>query len=196
MRPSAGFAILKEPTMAARTLRYNGTSVLMEMAEFALFSKGTQRYIRRSLDVGLKRGDPIQRWARTPAEAEAIRAQQRAYRRLDDIRRKVPQDTAIEPAASMLGALVTVSAFDIGQTWLPCYSAYRFLYERLLGSAVRPWLPATFCAAAALPNLQPEHRRALLETAGEAAACPLWSRREPGFLPEWVDKVDTRISAA
>ena len=181
--------------MPARTAHYNGISVLMEMEEFAAFSKGTQRYIRRSLDVGLKRGDAIRRWARTPAEAESIRSQQRVYRRLDDIRRRVPQDTAIEPAVCFLGALVTVSAFDLGQTWLPCYSAYRFLYERLIGAAARPWLPASFCAAAALPNLHPGHRRALLDTAAEAAACPLWSRREPGFLPEWVEKVDTTISA-
>ena len=181
--------------MPARTARYNGTSVLMEMEEFAAFSKGTQRYIRRSLDVGLKRGEPIGRWARNPAEAEGIRAQQRAYRRLDDIRRRVPQDPAVEPSAGFLGSLAILSAFDLGQTWLPCYSAYRFLYERLIGCAVRPWLPASFCAAAALPNLHPEHRRALLETAGEAAACPLWSRREPGFVPEWVEKVDTTISA-
>jgi hypothetical protein len=185
----------KEVTMTARTAHYNGTSVLMEMAEFAAFAKGTQRYIRRSLDVGLKRGDPIRRWARTPAEAEGIRAQQRVYRRLDDIRRRVPQDTAIEPAVGFLGALVTVSTFDLGRTWLPCFSAYRFLYERLIGSAVRPWLPASFCAAAALPNLHPEHRRALLDTVGEAAGCPIWSQREPSFLPEWVEKVDATISA-
>ena len=53
----------------------------------------------------------------------------------------------IEP---FLGMLVTLSAFDLGQDRLPNFAAFRFLYERLLGAGVRPWLPAAFCAAAAL----------------------------------------------
>jgi hypothetical protein len=171
----------------------NGFAILMEMQEFASFPKATQRYIRRSLDIGLKRRDAVKRWSRGPLEADSIRAQQRAYRRLDEIRRRVPDDIAIEPAVALLTPLVTISAFDLAQ--LPCFSAYRFLYERLIGAAVRPWLPSAFCAAAALPYFHPEQRRALLESVGEAASWPVWSRREPGFIPEWVEKVDTVISA-
>lgn len=178
--------------MSGGTPRHDGTAVLMEMQEFATFPKGAQRYIRRSLDVGLRRRDPVKRWARSPVEAENIRAQQRVYRRLEEIRRKVPDDLAIEPMVSLIAPLVTISAFDLAQ--LPCFSAYRFLYERLIGAAVRPWLPSAFCAAAALPHLHPEQRRALLESVGEAASWPIWSRREPGFIPEWVEKVDTTIS--
>ena len=35
---------------------------------------------------------------------------------------------------------------------MPSFSAARFLYERLVGAEGRPWLPAAFCAAAALPT--------------------------------------------
>ena len=181
--------------MPVKAGRHGGTSVLTEMEEFASFSKGTERYIRRSLDVGLRRRDAIRRWARTDAEAESIRVQYRIYRKLDEIRSLVPEDVAIEPMASLLAPLVTLSAFDLAQGWLPGFAAYRFLYERLIGARVRPWLPAAFCAAAALPHLHPEHRRALLETVGEAAAAAGWSNREPGFVPEWVEKVDATISA-
>jgi len=66
--------------------------------------------------------------------------------------------------------LITLSAFDLGQDRLPNFAAYRFLYERLIGASSRPWLPAAFCAAAALPNLHPDDRRALLQSIGEAAA--------------------------
>lgn len=55
----------------------------------------------------------------------------------------------------------------------------------------RPWLPGAFCAAAALPHLHPDKRKALLQSIGESAAtAPGWSAREPSFYPEWVDKID------
>ena len=68
------------------------------------------------------------------------------------------------------------------------FSAYRFLYERLFGARVRPWLPAAFCAAAALPQIAPARRKVLLQSLSEAAAtAPGWSDREPCFYPEKVE---------
>ena len=180
--------------MPTGTTRYNGTSVLMEMEEFATFSKGTQRYIRRSLDVGLQRRDAVTRWARNPAEAETIKAQQKRYRALDEIRSRIPDDIAIGPMAGLMEPLITLTGFDLAEGRLPCFSSYRFLYERLIGASVRPWLPAAFCAAAALPHLHPDQRFGLLATVVEAVTAPGWSSREPGFVPEWVEKVDATIA--
>ena len=39
--------------MSTRTRPANGAAALAEMREFAGFGKGTQRYIRRALDIGL-----------------------------------------------------------------------------------------------------------------------------------------------
>jgi hypothetical protein len=90
-----------------------------------------------------------------------------------------------------MGSLIAISGFDLCQDRLDGFGAYRFLYERLLGATARPWLPAAFCAAAALPNLHPARRRLLLQSISEAAAtAPGWSGREPTFFPEWVEKVD------
>lgn len=178
------------------TARHNGgASFLMEVKEFASFPKGTERYIRRSLDVGLGRRDAIDQWARTPEEEASIRAQYLAYRWLDEIRTLIPDDHAIASSVPLLVPLVAVSAFDLSQARLPSFAAYRFLYERLLGAAVRPWLPSAFCAAAAHPNLHPEDRRILFESLGDAARVAGWSAREPRFVPDWVDKVDAPISA-
>ena len=69
--------------MSTRTRPASGATALAEMREFAGFAKGTQRYIRRALDVGLERRDAVKRWSRDPAEAAGIRAQERIYRRLD-----------------------------------------------------------------------------------------------------------------
>jgi hypothetical protein len=181
--------------MGTQTKPADGALTLMEMKEFASFSAATQRYIRRSLDIGLGRRDALSRWSRDVGEAASIRAQEHVYSRLDHIRDHVPDDSGLEEMEPMMGALITITAFDLGQDRLPDFAAYRFLYERLIGAAVRPWLPGAFCAAAALPHLHPEKRRTLLQSISEAAAtAPGWSNREPAFFPEWVEKVDMTVA--
>jgi hypothetical protein len=182
--------------MASQIKPPDGALTLVEMKEFACFPKGTQRYIRRSLDVGLHRRDAIKRWSRDVGEAASIRAQERVYRRLDHIRDHIPDDSGLEAMEPMMAPLVTMTAFDLGQDKLLDFASYRFLYERLIGAPVRPWLPGAFCAAAALPHLHPERRRALLQSISEAAAtAPGWSNREPAFYPEWVEKVDVAVAS-
>ena len=181
--------------MATNTKPADGTLTLVEMKEFAGFPAATQRYIRRALDVGLRRRDALRRWSRDVSEAASIRAQDRIYQRLDHIRDHLPDDNALDAMEPLMGPLVTISAFDLGEGRLPDFASYRFLYERLIGAAVRPWLPAAFCAAAALPHLHPEKRRSLLQSISEAAAtAPGWSNREPVFFPEWVEKVDVTVA--
>jgi len=183
--------------MTTRTSQPAGGALLIsEMKEFAGFSKATQRYVRRSLDIAFGRTDPIATWARDEAEAASIRAQARFYKQLDHLRLQVPDDSGLDMIEPFLGMLVTVAAFDLGQDRLPSFASFRFLYERLLGASARPWLPAAFCAAAALPHLHPDRRRTLLQSISESAAtAPGWSNREPIFWPEWVEKVDIAAAA-
>ncbi|MBT2185970.1 hypothetical protein [Sphingobium nicotianae] len=169
----------------------DGAVTLAELREFASFPAATQRYIRRSLDVAFHRGDAMETWGRDVVEEASIRAQARIYGRLDEIKHLVPDDSGLDQIEPFMAPLVTVSAFDLGQNRLSSFSAYRFLYERLIGAGSRPWLPGAFCAAASLPHLHPERRRALLQSISEAAATAAgWSSREPSFFPEWVEKVD------
>ncbi|MCH4893154.1 MULTISPECIES: hypothetical protein [unclassified Sphingomonas] len=177
--------------MGARSKPAQGAMTLAEMKEFAGFAAGTQRYVRRSLDIGLDRDDAMTLWSRDVVEAASIRAQARVYERLPDIRAMVPDDSGLDAVESFMAPLVTISAFDLGQGRLTNFSAYRFLYERLIGAEVRPWLPAAFCSAAALPHLHPDLRRRLLQSISEAAATASgWSTRQPSFYPAWVEKID------
>lgn len=181
--------------MSLSARRQVGASILMEMKEFAAFPKGTQRYIRRSLDVGLRRRDAVARWSRDAGEEAAIRAQYRIYEAIEGIRGLVPADPGPDGLAPLMSPLVAVSAFDLAQGRLPSFASYRFLYERLIGAAARPWLPSAFCAAAMLPHLHSEHRRRLLQTLdAPTIAASVWSGLEPVFLPEWVDKIDAVIA--
>ena len=178
--------------MGSRMKQAEGVMTLAEMKEFAGFSAATQRYIRRSLDIGLDREDAMTRWSRDVVEAASIRAQARLYHALVDLRDIVPGDSGLDSVEPFLGPLTTLAAFDLGQGRLTSFSAFRFLYERLIGPEVRPWLPSAFCAAAALPHLHPELRRKLLQSISEAAATASgWSNRPPAFFPYWVEKVDT-----
>ena len=175
----------------------DGAMTLAEMKEFAGFPGATQRYIRRSLDIGLDREDAMSRWSRDVVEAASIRAQARLYRSLPAIREMVPDDSGLDAVEPFLAPLVTVVAFDLGQGRLTSFAAVRFLYERLIGAEVRPWLPAAFCASASLPHLHPDVRRKLLQSISEAAATASgWSNRQPAFFPYWVEKVDGGQSLA
>jgi hypothetical protein len=177
--------------MGTEMKRADGSLTLSEIREFASFPAATQRYVRRSLDVAFDRNDAIALWSRDRREADAIRAQSRMYHRLPKLRSIVPHDVNIGAIDPFVGGLVVLTAFDLGQKRLHSFGAYRFLYERLVGAAARPWLPAAFCAAASMPHLEPERRRALLQSISEAAATAQgWSEREPIFFPEWVETVD------
>ncbi|WP_426267914.1 hypothetical protein [Sphingomonas sp. LHG3443-2] len=183
--------------MTTRSMQPAGGALLLsEMKEFAGFPKATQRYIRRSLDIAFGRRDALECWARDEGEAASIRAQGRLYKQLDALRMQVPDDSGLDTIDPFMGLLITVTAFDLGQDRIPNFAAFRFLYERLLGAAARPWLPAAFCAAAALPHLHPDRRRLLLQSISESAAtAPGWSNREAVFWPEWVEKVDMADAA-
>lgn len=161
---------------------------IAEMREFAGFAPAEQRYIKRSLDIGLARTDAFRRWGRSEAENVAIRRQYVAYQDLKALRALIPVEGNPNEVERFLGKLVRLAVFDLEQERLASFSAFRFLYERLLGAKVRPYLPAAFCAASALPAIRPERRKMLLQSLSEAAATAAgWSEREPGFYPEYVD---------
>lgn len=161
---------------------------IAELREFASFAPCEQRYIKRSLDIGLGRQDAFKLWARDAAERGSIRGQYIAYQDLKGLRDAQPDETSFEGLADFMGKLIRVSAFDLAQEKLTSFSAYRFLYERLLGAGARPFLPGAFCGAAALPQIRPERRKGLLQSLSESAAtAPGWSDRQPAFYPEFVE---------
>ncbi|MGH8676942.1 MAG: hypothetical protein ACREUQ_01155 [Burkholderiales bacterium] len=162
---------------------------IAELREFAGFSPCEQRYIKRSLDIGLGRQDAFKLWARDGAESASIRSQYLVYQELKGLRGTQPSETGFEAIEDFIGKLVRVAAFDLAQERISSFPAFRFLYERLLGAEARPWLPSAFCAAAALPQIRPDRRKGLLQSISEAAAtAPGWSQRAPSFYPEWVEK--------
>ncbi|WP_299195845.1 hypothetical protein [uncultured Erythrobacter sp.] len=173
------------------TLASTATLAIAEMREFAEFSACEQRYIKRSLDIGMSRCDAFKLWGRSEAENTAIRRQYVAYQDLKALRGLIPQEGTIGEIERFIGKLVRMAAFDLAQERISSFSAFRFLYERMLGPESRPYLPAAFCAAAALPLIRPQHRKTLLQSLSEAAAtAPGWSNKSPSFYPEYVEEAE------
>ena len=164
--------------------------ILDELKEFASFTNAEQRYIRRSLEVAFQRADAAEHWARGVIEAATIGQQASVYDAVGKIRSLIPDGIDAGPAATLIAALMPITAFDLEQGKLTSFAAYRFLYERLIGADVRPWLVSAFCGAAALPSIHPELRTELLQSlARDDVAAAGWSIHEPLFFPEWVEKV-------
>jgi hypothetical protein len=162
--------------------------MLFEMQEFARFPAATQRYIRRSIDIALMRSGGRGSRARNKQEDVSCRVQAMHYERLPRIRALIPEDDMADWLEPFFAPLVTISAFDLGQGRIQRFGAYRFLYERIIGPSVRPWLLSAFSAAASLPSITPQLRRDLLNSIPEAAAtAPGWSLREPSFVPDWIE---------
>lgn len=163
-----------------------GVAIFTEIGEFAGFSMESQRYIRRSLDVASGSARAIERWSDGPNEGNAVRAQAQTYRQLGEIRAMVEQAPTGGRQGAFLTPLIDLSSFDLDSGDLDGFAPYRFLYERLLGSRVRPWLPSAFSAVALMPHVKPIRRVGLLCSLGEAAVAR-WSEREPRFYPEHID---------
>ena len=128
---------------------------IAEMREFASFTAAEQRYIRRSLDIGLGRCDAFRVWGRNARENAAIRSQYVAYQELKALRHAIPNETGCDAVEGFIGKLTRVAAFDLSQERIDCFSSFRFLYERLLVPEAVPGLPYPCCASAALPHIQP-----------------------------------------
>ena len=161
---------------------------IAELREFASFTEDEQLFIERGLDIGLGRGDAFKLWSRQAGDKAAIRQQYLAYRELRALKDALPCEASLDGIQDFMGVLLRITAQDLAQEQLDSFSAYRFLYERLLGARARPWLPAAFCGAAALPQIRPARRKMLLQSLSEAAAtAPGWSEREPCFYPEKIE---------
>lgn len=175
--------------------RKQSIQLLGEMKQFANFSAGEQRFIRRSLDVGLKRCDALACWSRNSVEAVRIGEQARRYRIVDLVRACIPDDDCMEATECFLAPLITMTVADLAEGKLGSFEAYRFLYERLVGPEVRPWLLSAFCAAASMPSIHPGLRKQLMGSIPlHAVTTAGWSTRAPLFYPEWVEKVAEAVN--
>jgi hypothetical protein len=174
------------------SLRAHANQLISEMREFASFTPKEQRFIKLGIEIAADQEMYeviFLRWSRNLSESRDITSRQQVYLQIDRVKELIPEGFSAGAIDSLMGPLIDFSNYDLIQGYIESFGAYRFLYERLFGVKIRPWLPSTFCAAAAMPNIVPDKRRTLLQSLSEAAAtAPAWSKQKPIFFPEWVDK--------
>ena len=162
-----------------------GEMMFAEMQEFASFGIAVQHYICRSLDLALSTNVSPTDWARSEREAHDIFAQKQAYRLLPGIRAAMPGADGIMDSEAFLLPLVAVSTFDVTCGPIATFAEYRFLYERLFGPKVRPWLASAFLAAAASPHFPAEIRQGLIRSVNSSLT-DCWSSAHPVYQPRWL----------
>ena len=162
-----------------------GEMMFAEMQEFASFGIEAQHYICRSLDVARSPNISPADWARNEGEAHDILSQKQAYRLLPGIRQAMPRADGLTDSEAFLLPLIAVSTFDVTCGPIASFAEYRFLYERLFGPEVRPWLASAFLAASASPHLPAEIRQALVKSVSSGLT-DRWSSAEPAYLPRWL----------
>lgn len=152
------------------------SSCVSEFKEYSGFKPEEQVYIALALaQAGFAAAAAAQKHAQ---EAPPLAA------KTFEMRSRIPDDSDLTRLSPFMGEMIDVTTRHLSGGELKSFSSYRFLFERLLGAPVRPWLPAAFCGAAAMPALKPLHRRHLLQSISEAAAtAPGWSLSEPVFYP-------------
>jgi hypothetical protein len=168
-----------------------GERSLREMEEFGQLPMAAQRYIRRSLQVRFEHPASLAELARSAAEANSIARQISLYGQIDAVIEAIPVDDDIASVTRFTSLIAPLVAFDMAEGKLESFAAFGFLYERLLGAAARPWLPAVFMLIASLPDLNPNRRLSLLASVTADAVTPHWSNREPQFFPEWIEDISS-----
>lgn len=162
------------------------SDIVEEMRPFAAFPAATRRYIVRSLDFGLPRGDPMVRWVGSFFDQGVLMAREECYAHVPRLRQALASGMTLERWMPEHAALQRCADFDLQWEEMGDFTAFAFLYERLFGMGVRPWLTSLFASAATAPTVEwsagcaalasltmfdgPEYRQ------GESAA---------RFLPEW-----------
>jgi hypothetical protein len=168
-----------------------GSMFIAQVREFASFTPREQQYILRSLDIAQNNEKIFFHWERDVKEGISVQEQIEDYAIVNGLRRIMPQEYDESMIESFMGPLIKLTVSDLARDYIDSFCAYRFLYERLLGALVRPWLPSTFCAAAAVPDLRPDRRKKLLQSISEASAtASSWSKWEPFFIPKRVNNID------
>ncbi len=90
----------------------------------------------------------------------------------------------LETWSTEFGLLHRYALFDLQYDEMSDFKAFVFLYERLLGPAIRPWLLSIFLSAAGSPRLTEEGReKALLSLTHSDVAHDFVHLPAPKYFP-------------
>jgi hypothetical protein len=129
------------------------------MAQFASFPEATRHYISEALVMGLTKPGEKPWVANTLWESAAKLARMDVYHSIPVVRERIAaKGYQLETWSDEFGLLHRYAQFDLQHEEMSDFPAFVFLYERLLGPAIRPWLLSIYLAAAGSPLLTEKGR--------------------------------------
>ena len=159
-----------------------------ERAEFAQFRSLVQIYIVRALDLGLPRNHPMERWHEGgPVGMAMLLARADAYRHLGVLREELQDCKQVGPDFRYWDAIRKAVRFDVQHEEMGDIAAFRFLYERLLGPPIRPWITSLYLAAVTEPDSTSEWKERCLASVTAADLDDHDDKSMPLFFPDIVD---------
>ncbi len=171
-------------------------SVVAEMQEFAGLEPYEQRFIKQSLYMASVARHPeaasiedvVGVWARGEDEEYLIRRQWDTYCQLPKVDRLTPSIFGYQYPPEAVAIILTMISVDLKAERISCFAAYHFLYERLLGPHIRPWLLCMFLWQATQPHLTAQHRESLFDsTPLMEVTATQWDNTASRFFPFWVE---------
>jgi len=148
-----------------------------ERAEFADFSREEQLHVIRaikmadsmsngasSLAAGIAalRNKDSSRLGAALVTIEAGALAQAYITALAELKQAIPRDGEVTANASFLKSLIWLTLRELEQGMIERYSPYRFLYLRLIGREIQPFLPSAFLAAVSLPRWERDWSRSAI----------------------------------
>lgn len=145
--------------------------LLMEREEFLSFTLPERLHIARALAVARDANCPFNYLATEIAGHSFVSRMMFAetamrYREgmLDEIRSCIPSDGAVWTNARLMELLMPALSWELNLNLAVRFSPLRFLYERLIGPEIRPFMAAGYAAAALLPRFVREFQEEALDS--------------------------------
>jgi hypothetical protein len=162
----------------------------IERDEFRRLGRAAQIYIVRALDFGLPRNDPMQRWQASDLMGMAMQlAHANVYFHLAEIRERIRDQKQFDSEFSDWELIRLCARIDIKHDEMGNIAAFRFLYERLFGPPIRPWITSVFLEAATSPVLTADWRRRCVLSVTDADLDDNDDRTMPLFYPDIGDLI-------
>ncbi|MDR7102308.1 hypothetical protein [Croceicoccus sp. BE223] len=136
------------------------------------------------MDFALPRGDYMARWPTSFFDLHTNHTRAKVYSGIPRVR---PLPKVSGPLPLGVKALLDrCAAYDLQHAEMQDFVAFEFLYARLFGAAVRPFLPAAYMAAASSARLPLTTQRAAMGgIAMHEQIADTFDPEEPSFFPEW-----------
>ena len=136
----------------------------LEREDFDRLAEDQKLYIVKALDFGLPRDGAMDRWARRGLESALELARLDIYMPIPEMRERLLDAKPVTARLKGWDLIRRCVSFDCQWEPMRTVAAFRFLYERLFGPPIRPWITSLYLAEVTSPGALREWREACISS--------------------------------